>query len=99
MLALLALGTWVPARAFEWQVDVTPAGELFPALDLSQAPAASPRAPGGGNGLVMFYDPGRRTMIHQGNVPMFVHDVAFNEDHTTLYAVGHQRIAVMELRA
>ena len=35
-----------------WQVDVTPAGELFPALDLSQAPAAEAGDTGGGNGLV-----------------------------------------------
>lgn len=54
---------------------------------------------GGGNGLVMFYDPGRRAMIHQGNLPMHVHDAVFNEDCTTLYAAGHQRIVVMELRA
>jgi WD40 repeat protein len=54
---------------------------------------------GGGNGLVMFYDPARRTMIHQGNIPMHVHDVTFNEDFTTMYAVGHNKAVVMELRA
>lgn len=53
---------------------------------------------GGGNGLVMFYNPTARSMIHQANVPMHVHDLAFNEEFTTLYAVGHQKIAVMELR-
>lgn len=51
-LGLLALAACACARAFEWQVEVAPAGELFPALDLSQAPATTPRAPGGGNGLV-----------------------------------------------
>ncbi len=51
-LALFALVACATARAFEWQVDVTPAGELFPALDLSQAPADPARATGGGNGLV-----------------------------------------------
>lgn len=50
--ALLALGACAWAQAFDWQVDVTPAGELFPALDLSQAPADATRATGGGNGLV-----------------------------------------------
>jgi WD40 repeat protein len=54
---------------------------------------------GGGNGLIMFYDTARRTMIHQGNVTMHVHDMAFNEDQTTLYAVGHNKIVVLELRA
>jgi WD40 repeat protein len=54
---------------------------------------------GGGNGLVMFYDTGRRAMIHQGNVAMHVHEAVFNEDFTSLYAVGHQKIVVLELRA
>jgi WD40 repeat protein len=54
---------------------------------------------GGGNGLFLFYDPVRRTMIHQGNVPMHVHDAACNEDFTAIYAVGHQKAALLELKA
>lgn len=54
---------------------------------------------GGGNGLALFYNPTGRAMIHQGNLPMHTHDAAFSEDFATLYAVGHQRIAVQELRA
>jgi WD40 repeat protein len=54
---------------------------------------------GGGSGLALFYDVGRRTMIHQANMPMFVHDATFNEDFTTLYAVGHSKAVVMGLRA
>jgi len=53
---------------------------------------------GGGNGLVMFYDTARRAMIHQGNLPMHVHDAVFNEDFTSLYAVGHNKVAVLEMR-
>jgi WD40 repeat protein len=53
---------------------------------------------GGGNGLVMFRDVARGTTIHQGSLPMHVHDAVFNEDFTTLYAVGHNKIAVLELR-
>jgi WD40 repeat protein len=53
---------------------------------------------GGGNGLFLFYDPARRAMIHQGTVPMHVHDAAFSEDFTTLYAVGHNKAVVMEMR-
>jgi hypothetical protein len=51
--ALLGLGMSVraSAAALEWKVEITPDGELFPALDLSQAPQQS-SAPGGGNGLV-----------------------------------------------
>jgi hypothetical protein len=40
------------AHAFDWQVDVTPAGELFPALQLSQPPRAGTGGIGGGDGLV-----------------------------------------------
>jgi WD40 repeat protein len=54
---------------------------------------------GGSNGIVMFYDTARRAMVHQGNAPMHVHDAIFNEDCTTLYAVGHNKAVVMELRA
>jgi hypothetical protein len=38
-------------------------------------------------------------MIHQGNVPMHVHDIAFGEDYTSLVAVGHNKVVVMELQA
>jgi len=54
---------------------------------------------GNSNGIINFQDPVRRSLIHQGNVPMMVHDAVFDEDFTTLYAVGHQKAAVMELRA
>ncbi len=54
---------------------------------------------GSSNGIIIFHDPVRRMLVHQGNVPMFVHDAAFSEDFTSLYAVGHQKAAVMELRA
>jgi WD40 repeat protein len=54
---------------------------------------------GGGNGLVMFYDTARRNMIHQGNMAMHVHDLAFKEDLNLFYAVGHNKIVVMELHA
>jgi WD40 repeat protein len=53
---------------------------------------------GGSNGIVMFYDTTRRSMIHQGPIAMHVHDAVFNEDFTSLYAVGHNRIVVLELR-
>ena len=54
---------------------------------------------GGGNGLALVHDVERRTNVLQSNLPMHVHDVAFNEDHSTLYAVGHNRIVVLEQRA
>lgn len=48
LIALAALGSGRAALAFDWQVEVAPAAELFPVLDLSQ----SPRAADSGNGLV-----------------------------------------------
>jgi len=47
-LAVLALAT--EASALDWHVDVTPAGELFPVLQLSQPPRSD--AGGSGDGLV-----------------------------------------------
>jgi WD40 repeat protein len=54
---------------------------------------------GGSNGLVILHDPARRAVLYRGNLPMFSHDAAFNEEFTTLYAVGHNKIVVAELRA
>lgn len=54
---------------------------------------------GGGGGIVNFHDPVRRVLIHQAAAPMFVHDAVPNEDFTTIYAVGHQKAAVLEIRA
>lgn len=49
--ALFALtATCACADAYEWQIDITPAGELFPALQLSQARRTG--AVGSGDGLV-----------------------------------------------
>lgn len=50
VFALTALATAPAAHALDWNVDVTPAGELFPALQLSQPPHAT--AGGDGDGLV-----------------------------------------------
>ena len=54
---------------------------------------------GGGNGFVAFHDVANRAMIHQGSVPMHVHDAALNEAGDKIYAVGHQKIALLEIRA
>ena len=54
---------------------------------------------GGGNGFIFFRDTRNNSMIHQMNLPMHTHDSVFSEDFTTLYHVGHNKIAVQELRA
>jgi len=53
---------------------------------------------GSGNGFITFHKMSDRTMLHQANLPMHVHDSAFSEDWNTLYHVGHQKIVVQELR-
>jgi hypothetical protein len=40
------------AEALTWSVDIAPDGEIFPVLDLSQAPAAAKGTAGDGSGLV-----------------------------------------------
>ena len=55
-------------------------------------------AGGGSNGFFMFYHTARRAMIQQGNLPMHVHDVTFNEDSSTFYAAGHNKVVVAEIR-
>ena len=52
LLCGLLLGAARPARAFAWEIDVTPAGELFAALELSHAGPRRDDPNGDGNGLV-----------------------------------------------
>lgn len=52
--------------ALDWQVDITPDGELFPALQLSQAPRDAATAIGGGDGLI-------NVRIRGAGVPTHVH--------------------------
>lgn len=50
--AALLLAPAIHAAPLQWQVDITPNGELFPVLDLSQAPRPAGDAVGEGDGLV-----------------------------------------------
>jgi WD40 repeat protein len=56
-------------------------------------------AGGDHSGFVTFYDAESGKILHQEKAPMHVHRFAFNESYDTLYAVGHGRIAVWELKA
>ncbi len=56
-IAIAIAGVWRPVRGadvqtIDWQIDITPAGDLFPALQLSQTPRATATAIGAGDGLV-----------------------------------------------
>jgi len=42
----------IVAAPLGWQIDITPGGELFPVLDLSQTPRPADWTVGGGSGLV-----------------------------------------------
>jgi hypothetical protein len=50
--ASLFLGRAIHATPLQWQADITPNGELFPVLDLSQVAPPTGNALGDGNGLV-----------------------------------------------
>ena len=41
-----------------------------------------------------FYDGARD---RQAKAPMYIHDLAMNEAHDRIYAVGHHKIAVLRL--
>jgi hypothetical protein len=61
---MLGLALRAGAAAPSWSVEITPEGELFPVLDLSQMPPKSSAAPGGGNGLVLVrVAPGRHVRV------------------------------------
>jgi len=49
---LMCASTFAAAAAPDWTVEITPDGEVFPVLDLSQRAPQSAASPGGGNGLV-----------------------------------------------
>jgi WD40 repeat protein len=53
-------------------------------------------AAGGGKDFVWFLDLAAQKIAHEHKAPMFVHAVAFNDDYDTLYAVGHNKVAVMD---
>lgn len=67
------------------QIRFHPSGEWFLA------------AGGDHGGFVTFYDAKTGKVIKQEKAPMHVHDVDFSKDYSTLYAVGHGKIALWSL--
>lgn len=54
---------------------------------------------GGDNGgFVSFYDTQTAKVLHQDKAPMHVHRFVLNAAQDTLYAAGHEQIAVMEFK-
>ena len=50
------------------------------------------------DGFLLFCDPAAKKVLSQIKVPMYVHDFALSEDSTRVYAVGHHKIALCELK-
>jgi WD40 repeat protein len=55
-------------------------------------------AGGAGDGFFLFFDLKAKKILRQEKVPMHVHDLTVNEARDTLYAVGHGKLTVHELK-
>ncbi|MEQ8791284.1 MAG: hypothetical protein RIC55_33795 [Pirellulaceae bacterium] len=57
-------------------------------------------AAGGDNsGFIKFFDLEKKKIIHQDKAAMHVHDLVLNEALDTIYAFGHTKMAIYELKA
>ena len=50
------------------------------------------------DGFLMVCDHSAKKVLSQMKVPMYVHDLALNEGSDRIYAVGHQKLALLELK-
>jgi WD domain, G-beta repeat len=55
-------------------------------------------AGGAGDGFLMFFDLKAKKALRQEKVAMHVHAVTLNEDGDTIYAVGHNKLLVFEMK-
>jgi WD40 repeat protein len=55
-------------------------------------------AGGAGDGFLMFFDLKAKKVLRQEKAAMHVHDVALNEPADTIYAAGHGKLVVFELK-
>src|SRR5262245_45974098 len=55
-------------------------------------------AGGAGEGFLLFFDLKAKKVLRQEKAPMHIHDAVLNEAHDTIYAVGHQRVVVFEMK-
>ena len=55
-------------------------------------------AGGYSDGFLLLCDPAAKKVLSQIKVPMYVHDLALNETGDRAYTVGHQKIALLELK-
>jgi WD40 repeat protein len=55
-------------------------------------------AGGAGDGFLMFFDLKAKKVLRQEKAAMHIHDAALNEAGDTIYAAGHGRLSIFELR-
>jgi WD40 repeat protein len=57
-------------------------------------------AAGGGDrdGFLTFFDLAAKKVLIQEKAPMYLHDLALNEKGDTIYAAGHHKIAVLDIK-
>jgi WD40 repeat protein len=55
-------------------------------------------AGGDNGGFVSFYDPSTGKLVHQAKMPMHVHSFVLNESEDTLYAAGHDQVAMVTFK-
>ncbi|MBW3595768.1 MAG: PQQ-binding-like beta-propeller repeat protein [Planctomycetes bacterium] len=55
-------------------------------------------AGGDNGGFLIFFDLDKKKILHETKAPMHVHDFALSESCDTLFAVGHNRIVVWEMK-
>lgn len=56
-------------------------------------------AGGGYGGLIVFYDLAGSKMVYQDTAPARIHGIALNEAGDTIYAAGHNRLLIWEIKA
>lgn len=56
-------------------------------------------AAGGGKDFIWFLDMAAKKIAHEHKAPMFVNAAAFNDTLDVLYLAGHNKIAVLDLKA
>ena len=56
-------------------------------------------AGGAGDGFLLFFNLADKKVLRQEKAGMHIHGFALNEEGDTVYAVGHGKIVVFEMKA
>ena len=55
-------------------------------------------AAGGGNNAVLFFDLKEKKLLHEHKAPMFIHAAVLDKAQETVYAAGHNKLVVMDMK-